>query len=199
MNAKVLSAIQSNYNLYLRENVTQYLELKNKVAEFISGIVSKTGEYATDLLDKFKTNLIAIFGFLFTVIIANIVSDQPLDNIFTRDITAILELVLVGSFVYLLISYQQSKYQMKKVYNSYDELKKSYNQILTEDDINECFQNDRIILNMKETVDKTQKRYLIIWLCFLVILLICLEAMSDDPIIYPLLITLIQFAIHFFL
>ena len=146
-----------------------------------------------------KTNLIAIFGFLFTVIIANIVSDQPLDNIFTRDITAILELVLVGSFVYLLISYQQSKYQMKKVYNSYDELKKSYNQILTEDDINECFQNDRIILNMKETVDKTQKRYLIIWLCFLVILLICLEAMSDDPIIYPLLITLIQFAIHFFL
>lgn len=110
LDAKVLAAIQSNYNLYLKENVTQYLELKNKVAEFITGIVSKTGEYATELLDKFKTNLIAIFGFLFTIIIANIVSDQPLDNIFTKDITIILEFVLAGSFVYLFISYKQSKY-----------------------------------------------------------------------------------------
>ena len=39
------------------------------------------------MLDKFKTNLLAILGFLFSVILANIVSDQPLDNIFTKDIT----------------------------------------------------------------------------------------------------------------
>ena len=97
MDTKILASIQSNYNLYLKDNVTQYLEMRNKVAEFISDIMSRTGEYATDLLDKFKTNIIAVFGFLFSVILANIVSDQPLDNIFTRDITIILELVLVGS------------------------------------------------------------------------------------------------------
>lgn len=185
MDSKVLAAIQSNYNLYLKEDVMQYLELKNKVAEFISGIVSKTGEYATELLDKFKTNLIAIFGFLFTVIIANIVSDQPVDNIFTRDITAILEIVLVGSVVYLFISYRQSKFQLEQVYDSYDKLKESYNQILSVDDIKECFQDDKIILDMKETIDIKQKRYLKMWICFLVVLLICLEAVSDEPIIYP--------------
>ena len=94
--------------------------------------MSRTGEYATDLLDKFKTNIIAVFGFLFSVILANIVSDQPLDNIFTRDITIILELVLVGSVGYLLICYKQSKFQMEKVYDSYEKLKKSYEGILTE-------------------------------------------------------------------
>lgn len=187
LDLKVLAAIQSNYNLYLKENVTQYLELKNKVAEFITGIVSKTGEYATELLDKFKTNLIAIFGFLFTVIIANIVSDQPLDNIFTRDVTVILEFVLVGSFVYLFISYKQSKYQMKKVYDSYDELKKSYNQILTDDDIKECFKNDLIITEMKKTVKRSQMIYLIIWSCFLIILLIALELLTDNSIIISFL------------
>ena len=183
LKAKVLAAIQSNYNLYLKENVTQYLELKNKVAEFIVGIVSKTGEYATELLDKFKSNLIAIFGFLFTVIIANIVSDQPLDNIFTRDITVILEFVLAGSFVYLFISYKQSKYQMKKVYDSYNELKKSYSHVLTDDDIKECFQDDLIITNMEKTVKRSQRIYLIIWSCFLIILLISLELLTDSPII----------------
>ena len=115
MDTKILASIQSNYNLYLKDNVTQYLEMRNKVAEFISDIMSRTGEYATDLLDKFKTNIIAVFGFLFSVILANIVSDQPLDNIFTRDITIILELVLVGSVGYPLICYKQSKFQMEKM------------------------------------------------------------------------------------
>lgn len=192
LDAKILAAVQSSYNLYLKENVAQYLELKNKVAEFISEIVSRTGEYATDLLDKFKTNLLAIFGFLFTVIIANIVSDQPLDNIFTRDITAILELVLAGSAVYLFISYKQSRYQMKKVYDSYEKLKRSYHAILTEDDIRECFQDDRIMLDMKKTIHKSQKTYLIIWIGFLCILWICLECMSDAPIIFPWLERLVK-------
>ena len=114
----MLASVQSSYNLYLKDNVTQYLELKSKIAEFISDIVSRTGEYATELFDRFKINLIAIFGFLFTVVIANIVSDQPLDNIFTRDITVILELVLLGSLIYLIICYIQSKYQIAKVYES---------------------------------------------------------------------------------
>ena len=110
----VMASIQTNYNLYLRDNVTQYLELKNKVAEFITDIVSRTGEYATEMLDKFKTNLLAILGFLFSVILANIVSDQPLDNIFTKDITILSEIVLIASFGYLFISYQQTKYELQK-------------------------------------------------------------------------------------
>lgn len=187
LDAKVMAAILSNYNLYLKENVTQYLELKNKVAEFISGTLSKTGEYATELLDKFKANLIAIFAFLFTVIISNIVANQPLDHIFTRDITAILELVLAGSAVYLFISYKQSNYQMEKVYKSYYELKKSYNEILTEDDIKECFQDDRIIDNMKKDIKKSQIIYLVIWVAFLVMLFLFLETMTDNSALSLLL------------
>ena len=63
LDSKVLLSIQSSYNLYLKDHVIQYLEMKNKVAEFISEILSRTGEYATELLDKFKTNMIAVFGF----------------------------------------------------------------------------------------------------------------------------------------
>lgn len=192
MDLKVLASIQSNYNLYLKENVSQYLELKNKVAEFISEIISKTGEYATEMLDKFKTNLMAIFVFLFTVVIANIVSDQPLDNIFTRDITMILELVLAGSLVYLIISYLQSKYQMSRVYDSYDKLKESYRNILTDDDIRECFHNDQLITDMKDAIRKSQIRYSMLWFGFLILLLVCLEKVSESPIIISLFNDIIE-------
>lgn len=183
---RVLASIQSNYNLYLKDNVTQYLELKNKMAGFISDTVSRTGEYATELLDRFKTNLIAVFGFLFTVILADVVSDQPLDNIFTRDITLILELILAGSLVYLFICYKQSQYQMKKVYESYNSLKKSYGGILAQEDIDECFRNDEILSEMKKSVKKSERTYLVLWICFLLILLVIIENISEAPIIWPL-------------
>lgn len=181
MDEGVLASVQSSYNLYLKDNVTQYLELKGKIAEFISDIVSRTGEYATELLDRFKANLIAVFGFLFTVTLANIVSDQPLDNIFTRDITIILELVLAGSLVYLIICYVQSKYQMTKVFESYESLKKSYEGILAQEDIDECFQNNKLLVPMKKSIKKSQRVYIILWIFFLLALLVIIEMISDAP------------------
>lgn len=178
---KVMASIQSNYNLYLKDNVKEYLELKNKVAEFISDIVSKTGEYATGLLDKFKSNLVAIFGFIFSVILANIVSDQPLDNIFTMEITVLVECVLVGSFVYLFICYFQSRFEIKKVYDSYEQLKQNYKEILTEDDLREVFGNDEVLKNMKKTINKSEKNYLCIWIVFLIGVLLVVELLSTNP------------------
>lgn len=178
---KVIASIQSNYNLYLKENVKEYLDLKNKVAEFISEIISKTGEYATELLDKFKANIIAIFGFMFSVILANIISNQPLDNIFTKEITTLVECVILGSFVYLIICYLQSRYEIQKVYYSYGELKQNYKEILTEDDLQEIFNNDKLLNKMKEEINKSKKIYLIIWILFLIGTFIVIEYLSSSP------------------
>lgn len=121
------------------------------------------------------------------MVIAGIVSDQPLNNIFTKDITVILELVLVGSVVYLFICYGQSKYQMNKVYESYEKLKKSYDKILTEDDIQECFRGDYLILDMKKTIGKSEKIYLFLWVVFLLVLLVIVEYISEAPVVIPFL------------
>lgn len=177
----IMASIQSNYNLYLKDNVKEYLELKNEVAKFISSTVSKTGEYATGLLDKFKSNIIAIFGFIFTVILANIVSEQPLDNLFTSDITTLVECVLVGSFIYLIICYCQSHYEIQKVYDSYNQLKQYYGDILTLDDLQEIFRNDEILHKMKNTITRTEKIYLVAWILFLLVAFIVIENISSAP------------------
>lgn len=189
---KVMASIQSNYNLYLKENVKAYLELKNKVAEFISDTVSKTGEYATGLLDKFKSNIIAIFGFLFTVILANIVSNQPLDNLFTKEITIIVECVLLGSFVYLIICYCQSRYEIKKVWDSYEQLKLNYKDILTDEDLSEIFGNDEMLEKMKRSIRKSEKIYLSLWIIFLLGSIIVVESLSVCPV-YPNILKTLEY------
>lgn len=178
----VMSSIQLNYNLYLKDNVKEYLELKNKVGEFISETLSKTGEYANSLLDKFKSNLIAIFGFLFTAILVDIASENPVSSIFTSDIIVLLEVVLLGSIVYSLISNHQTKYEISKVYESYEQLKMNYKNVLSNDDILEVFKNDTLLNRMKEEIEKSRKHYLLLWIGLLILSIVLLEIFSTNPI-----------------
>ena len=190
---KTLSSIQSNYNIYLKENVSQYIELKNKVAEFICDVITKIGDYTIAQLSGLKNNLIAIFGFLLTVMLANIVSEQTLENIFTKDITIILELVLAGSFVYLVICYGETRYKLNKAIKSYQLLKNNYSVLLSDEDMREAFNNDRQIEQSTKTAFCGIRLLTIFWLVILIIFLVVLENISNNPIISPWLSTLIHY------
>ena len=179
----VMASIKSNYDLYLRDNMVQYLQLKNKIATFISETVSKTGEYADALLDRFKTNIFALVGFLFTVLLANVVSERPLDNIFTRDVTVLIEFILLCSGVYLFIVYKQCRFQISKVDGSYQALKDNYREILTEEDLDIAFRKDAVFNDMKDKIKKRRRIYLSIWIIFLIVSFIIVECLSSDPTI----------------
>lgn len=183
LDEKTLSSIQSNYQIYLKDNVSQYIDLKNKLAQFICDVVSKTGDYATMLLGDLKKNLIAIFGFLFTVILANIVSDQPLQNIFTREITVILEVVIAGSVIYLIICHIESQYKLCKIKRTYYLLKDNYKGLLSDVDLQESFNGDKIITDTVRSVERGIWIYTIIWFVFLIVLLLILEHISSSPVI----------------
>lgn len=72
----MFDAIKTNYNLYLRTNVSQYLDMKRDIGKFIQNIVTQVSDYALSILSKFKANLIALFVFLFTVVLTNIGNKQ---------------------------------------------------------------------------------------------------------------------------
>lgn len=175
LDENVIYSIESSYSLYLRKNVEQYLELKNKVAEFINDNVAKTGEYGMQLLEKFKTNLIAIFGFLFSVVLANIVSDQPLDNIFTKDIILIMEIVLCASLLYFFICNMQLGYEVKKVKDSYKLLKSNYEDILEKEELRRIFKDDKMMNDMQEEIKQKRRFFACIWIISLIAVFIIVE------------------------
>lgn len=187
IDGKTFASIQSNYNLYLKDNVSQYIQLTNKLAEFISKEVARTGDYAILMLERFKANLLAIFGFLFTVILANIVSDNPLDNIFTHDITFILEAVLLGSVIYLVVCIFETKYKIRKVHDSYTALKKNYSTVLTPDDIRMAFDEDHLMTEMTNEVNTGMRRYACLWGIFILVSFLAIEIVSAEPFVWPLI------------
>lgn len=126
---------------YIAAITTLFQSSSHRLSER-SKILDFEFDFAVTSLPEYEQIADLIFGFLFTVILANIVSDKPLDNIFTRDITLILEAVLLGSVIYLIVCIFETRYKVKKVQDSYDELKNNYASLLTPDDLAQAFDKD---------------------------------------------------------
>lgn len=100
--------------------------------------------------------------FLFTVVLTNIGNEQKWENIFTRHTIYIIELFAIGSIVYMIICFFETRFKLNKMQTGYKELKNNYKDVLSDLEINEAFQGDRVF--NKE--NKSARRALIIWSIF---------------------------------
>ena len=57
---------------------------------------------------------------------------------------------------------------------------------MTEDDVWECFQDDSLINDMKQTVSKSEKKYLFLWIVSLIIFFVIIEKISEVPVVFPI-------------
>lgn len=174
----VFEAIKTNYNLYLHNNVDQYLNLKRDIAKFIKETVGQVGEYATSILTKFKNNLLAIFGFLFTVVLTRIGSNQKWEDIFTRETIYVIEIFVIGSFIYLIICIFETRFKIKKSQHAYFCLKDNYSGVLSVAEITEAFDNDRLLNETKKSVIKGIAIWSIIWGSILIISVFIIECLT---------------------
>lgn len=174
----VFEAIKTNYNLYLRNNVDQYLSLKRDIAKFIKDTVGQVGEYAISILTKFKNNLLAIFGFLFTVVLTRIGSAQKWEDIFTRETVYVIEIFVIGSFVYLIICIFETLFKIKKSQYAYFCIKDNYKGVLSKAEITEAFDNDKLLNETKKSVINGIAIWSIIWGIMLISAVLIIECLT---------------------
>lgn len=176
----VFEAIKTNYSLYLRNNVNQYLDMKRDIAKFIQNIVTQVGDYTVAILEKFKANLIAIFGFLFTVVLTQIGGAQKWGEIFTRHTIYLIEIFLGGSLVYLGICFFEILFKLKKAEKGYLQLKENYNNVLTKAEIKEAFNGDKLLRETKHSVKKGMIIWSLIWGLTLMAAIIIIETCTTN-------------------
>lgn len=174
----VFEAIKTNYNLYLRNNVDQYLNLKRDIAKFIKDTVGQVGEYAISILTKFKNNLLAIFGFLFTVVLTRIGNAQKWEDIFIRETIYVIEIFVIGSFIYLIICIFETLFKIKKSQYAYFCIKDNYKGVLSEAEITEAFDNDKLLNETKKSVINGIAIWSVIWGIILISAVLIIECLT---------------------
>lgn len=180
LDGKTFSSIQSNFNLYQRDNVDRYLNLKNEVGKSVTEIIEKSNELAFSIPHGMKNNILAVFSFLFTVILANIVSDAPLDNIFTRDITVIFEIIIFFSALFLTFSVYETNYKIKQMQMGFDKLKNNYKDVFDEEELRDIIEEDSFKKDVITKIKKQRNWAIAAWIILLIILLVVVEMISGD-------------------
>lgn len=56
INHGTLKSIESGYDIYLKDNVKQYIEIKNKISEFLVGQSDKASDITKNMFSTFKTS-----------------------------------------------------------------------------------------------------------------------------------------------
>lgn len=151
------------YNLYLQSKTEEFLKAKNDVGNFIATTLYELDQYTNVIAGSLSNNFFALVAFVTTTIIANIVSDSPLNNIFTHDVLLLSMVILIGSFFYCIISNLKFNRDLEKIDTIFSRLKNNYEEVFPESELEKIFNTDEFN-KQKEKIRIFRCNINIIWL-----------------------------------
>ncbi|WP_210459369.1 hypothetical protein [Vibrio crassostreae] len=133
---EVWEAIRSNYQVYLRENIQSYLDVKNKIGEVVIESTSKTYAMADDLLDSVKNNVFVLLTFVLTVVLVNGLKDNGIENIFSIGYLIVVSIICIVSVIWMMMVSSETMNRYDSATDTIKEIVKSnYNKIIMDSEI----------------------------------------------------------------
>ena len=172
-------SIIGNYLLYLRNNVQDYLKLKETVTIRFQSFCDECSDQITQLSSTLRKNFLALLGYLITVLLTKGISNS-IDDIFSKEVAIISSFVLIGSFVVWGLSFIYCRNQMKYLDKKISKFREYYKDIITDKELNKIIDDNTLIIFAKERNNKLIWVYSIIWIVTLVVLFLALDALSGS-------------------
>ena len=149
----------------------EYLSAKKDIGDFIVHTLYEMDQYRNVIIGSFSNNFVALVAFITTTMIANIVSDSPLDNIFSKDILWLLLFALFGSLIYCYLSNKKFNKDIKDFNKIFERLKNNYKDILIEEDVGSLFSESEFKQQV-ENISEIRLNINIIWIFSSIVLII---------------------------
>jgi hypothetical protein len=164
-------SIQSSYKVYEKQNIKQYIEIRNKIADQLLEFNNRANKVIETFASGFQKSALALITFYFSSIAIKVFGNGNFVNVFTLDTTVLSIVFLIGSFIYYFVAKWEVKEQKKRFVSSYANLKERYTDLLEKDDIQRILNNDREFNADVRFIDDKLKYYSNLWLLFLGVLL----------------------------
>lgn len=194
INVATFESIKANFSLYQKENVNKYLELKNSMSKFLGNLIEESKKIVLSIVSDLGKNIIAFFSYILTIFLTKIISKQNLDAIFTKEVTYISYLILIGSVIYIIITNLIVNYKVKKLDESYNTIKANNDFFKNSLEYNEIF-DDNKIKNVKDEISHEKRMMFILWGILLLIIFILIEYLSQYAITRSIYLCMEDFVI----
>ncbi|UQS90979.1 hypothetical protein M5C90_06095 [Pseudomonas chlororaphis subsp. piscium] len=163
--------IQSNYEIYLKDNVGQYLELKGKLLELISDFSKRTLDATDGFISSFQSSAAAFITFIVSVVAINGLKDAGTETIFSTEYFMISVFISIASALWLVFSRRDTKDRIDYLTSqTKSSILENYKNILSPEELNASI--DPAVQSVKTHTKKRIKKYTTLWLLSLAAFLI---------------------------
>lgn len=167
-----MPAIISNYSIYLKDSVKQYIEIKNKLSDQIQKQSEKASEMVKSVGAYLRTSIFTVYSFVITTFIIRSLSKAPADGLFTDGIYLIFIMFIFLSVATLVYAYKEAEAELSRFESIYDAFKSRFDDLLSKSDRDRILQNDKEYNRDVEYVKKSRKRAVYLWLSCLIVVFI---------------------------
>ena len=178
---EIVGSIKSNFVIYQKSSVEKYIDAKNSIAENIIETSKQIQEMTYELTSGLRNNFLAVIMFLITVILTDSMDwDNLIIGGIPNDIVYMSYLFAIASAFYLIITIFGTVKKWGYCSKGYYQLKKNYEELLEQTDLNRIFSNDSLIKDAKKQIIKDTLIVSFIWIMFLLIMVVFFTWMKSS-------------------
>ncbi|WP_312245782.1 hypothetical protein [Stutzerimonas nitrititolerans] len=165
-----LESIASNYIIYLKDNLKQYVEIKNKLSDQIQKTSEKASEVVKSINSYLRASIFSVYSFVFSVFIIRSIGKSDSSPMFSDAAYSIFILFLLVSilvFIYALAEANAETRRFKKMYAAFRE---RYSDLIAKEDLKRIFLDDEDFKRDIAYIRTTRKKVVILWVSSLVVI-----------------------------
>jgi len=172
-------SITSGYQIYLKDNVKQYIEVKNKLIDFLTELSRKASKLGEELGNTLAKNFVAFVSFFLSVLVVKAVSDKDFTGSFTPKVAAIAYALLCASLAHLVGSVLMLNREVRVMGTAYGNIRKRYADLLDKRDLDAVFNKDDEYNLTVQTIRFKRNLYGSVWLVYLLIFTFLVAYLSE--------------------
>lgn len=169
-------SILSGYKIYEKENIKQYIEIRNKISEQLLDFNKRATQIVDTFAGNYQKTSLAIITFFSSLVVIRFLNSNQISLSFTVNAVILSSVFIIVSIIYLIISYNEILSQKERFSNSYKNMKERYTDLLTWDDIKRILNGDKEFTSDVSFIETKIRTYTTLWV--ITIILVFISAIS---------------------
>ncbi|RYG22031.1 MAG: hypothetical protein EOO07_01025 [Chitinophagaceae bacterium] len=169
LNGNAFQSIKSSYKVYEKQNIKQYIEIRNKVTDQLLAFHDRANKIIETFATGFQKSALALITFYASVFLLKFLNKDDLVGIFTLEASILSTVFIACSVLYLIVSRWEVNAQRQRFIDNYNDLKSRYEDLLDIQDIERILNRDREFRADLAFMDAKRANYTWLWVGFLTI------------------------------
>lgn len=173
-------SIISGFEIYIKDNVKQYIEIKNKLSDTIVNLSYKANTIVDSFASNFKRSILTFVTFFSSFVILKILSTDKEELGISWEASKLSYSFLLIVLVYFFFSLWELYVDKKRFVSNYNNLKERYGDLLVKQDINRILNNDKDHNDDLNHINKKRNAYSLIWIVLIFIFYFTIKILSNS-------------------